>query len=245
MSISAVSRTASSGISTAARPAWTASTGMDDSEIGHVELDRRAGAGRACDANLALEPFDGVAHHVQTHAAAREIRDTAARADATLEQQLDELALSERVRGVCGHEAPLRRRSLDSRLVDAPAVVAAGENSPMADAGDSERDAPGFGFSEHDAFRGILDAVRDAVADEMEQGASQRGKHVRVQPDLASAERDLDRGAEGAGGIASRAAQVGEHGFGRQQPEPENPLAKIVELAAELVTVARERCERV
>ena len=89
-------------------------------------------------------------------------------------------------------------------------------------------------------FRGRLDAVGDRVAHRLHQRALHRAEDLGIEPNIAAARHERDAFAEALARIARGALQRHEHEACGQQTQTLRRLARLGELAIQLLDAVAE-----
>src|SRR6478672_6006605 len=160
----------------------------------------------------APEAADRISHGVHADAAARDVARRLGGREAGREQELDRAHHVDRLNRIGGNQAPLCGAPRDQLGVDAPAVVAHGDDDVRAGvpSGELER-ARGLLAGRH-ALLGRLEGVVERVPDEMYQRVAERVDDGAVKFGIAPVHHELDLLAELRREIADQAWEAHEDG---------------------------------
>src|SRR5215472_6531459 len=172
----------------------------DDERQRHLERELGALAGLALHLDFAVEGAEIRADHVEADAAAGEFGFHGGGGKAGVEKLFAQVAFGEAIRGFVRNEAAIDGTLLDTGIVNAAAVVFDFDVDVVAAVVGAEGDLALLGFARGGADLREFDAVRDGIADEMNE---------RIGDLLDDVVVEFDELLRGFGGIANGAREQG------------------------------------
>ena len=207
------------------------------------------------DAHRSAQPDDDVFHDVHPDAAPRDVGGGRARAEAGLEDELEQLrrAPALQIRG--GRERAANRRGAQLLRIDAAAVVADGNEDAVSLLLRRDQELARGRLDLAKPLGRALDAVIDRVPHQVNQRIRDLLDDLLVELRLTAADRDLDFLVELPREIARGAREGVEHRVQRQHREADHVLPELLgdeveahpivaELAAELPEAPAELLQR-
>src|SRR5215472_6842318 len=222
----------------------------DDERQRHLERELGALAGLALHLDFAVEGAEIRADHVEADAAAGEFGFHGGGGKAGVEKLFAQVAFGEAIRGFVRNEAAIDGTLLDTGIVNATAVVFDFDVDVVAAVIGTEGDLALLGFARGGADMREFDAVRDGIADEVNERIGDLLDDVVVEFGIAAGEVEFDELLRRFGGIANRAREQGieradghHTGGGDFVLQMVRELGEFVDVAFDAVNVVFQLCE--